>query len=1514
MSSVKLQAPVPRPVSRTVRWSFRFAVLLVIGCVLVPAAQAQPLQLLEPIIVDDQDPDDLSGWYRVDVETDFQRRFQTLEDLIAADRTLDAATALQSVIDYPSDFVVVAGEAETSLKRNLIPWVEELSSEILKAYDTQFDPDCRHLIEQWEKTGDPSHLQEASRRYLHTKSGGKAAYKLANYYLDQGNFTASLLLFQRLMMIERHAKAFSPALDLQTAICISQLLSVEQAKDFVKERLGDRPVTIGGQQRSGDQLREFLTARHAELVAQANAENPTPPMNWAMYRRNAARKKHAAAYNMLPEQSWQVDLVSQLLPDRLPGSTSITQLIEALIEGLHHRELTTLPAWHPIIVDDRVIVSSFGNVAAFSRDDGQLLWKSSTGDRVFEFLLNESLIERANVIDNGSVAEMREYIWQHLVADLVSSTLSSDGERVYAVRGNGLATTRSVVGIVRDASNVAITPTDSNLLTAYDLKTGQLRWQIGGIHGQGGDPDLAGHYFLGPPTVVNNSLFVMTENGAELFLVELDGRTGKVLWLQPLAHPLTPILEDRPRRLAGAMPTYVAPYLICSTNAGSVIAIDLHLRELAWMMPYLKFENTYGRSPFDRIGRRGARSMQRAVDLLDGDHWQDTAPVVCDDVLLVTPTDSQDLIAIDLHSGQQLWLESRQDGLYVDVSPNGEILLVGKRSVRGLSKEGNEVWTLPLAGDPPAGRGVFRGNVYDLPLQSDELWSIDPKTGKLLAASQHSAPLGNLFVSEDQLHSVGGGLLTAFKSLSQLQQEVAPETKGTRSASQLALEGQLFLHQGDLQQGLSLLQQAYALEQSPQVARQITRTLLTADGATLELDEDSIQELARLMVSTDHSAEMVFRYVQALRKLNRPVQGYDVVRSLVDSRSNSTELISVTGTHHVSISSLAGGMVLDLYQDCDDKQRQELLSSARELLQKTTDSETLQHYHPLFMLPGLEVDYRLAVARVLDTNSNPLLLERHLIWLISHGTPEAKAESLARMTELLLKRKQIAAASRFAVRLQDEFAETPALNQQTGQQLIAKWKTQHPELQQQLSPAEAEPPRYAYDVKVEPDAVAGSRGDIAVTVPLKVYQHSPWEDWTFSLLQTLELITGFNERGEEQWQFHLGTEIGRSTSHRLHLQGHLGIFQTDGEIYGLNGFDLSSNYAAKPSWSMRYGSGDLQGRGFLPSPVVHVLGPTPLMAGWSVEAGQLTPPVDQHLPIRDGDRIRVINPLTGATQWEMQRPESEQPVVWADHDSLFILPSSGRYCETVRLVDGGQSRKVDLPIHDELRALSGSVVVLWERINMQSGRVLGFDLKAGRTLWSLNVSGSIALAQLDNERLVLFDVGPRSLRLLDPRSENPVFFTTEVADSPARSLYVTSDPQTWYVHLTSKPESTSQNLGLEAGMDVNGPVIAISRNEPRKLWESSIDQLRWIPGQSADLPFLIYGAKVEVIQRDENGELVQQYYKPTLRILDKQSGDLITELPEEVTGTLMRFAPDFATNEFTFEFTSGAFRIQATKR
>ncbi|MCA8982701.1 MAG: PQQ-binding-like beta-propeller repeat protein [Planctomycetaceae bacterium] len=1443
------------------------------------------------------EPSDQADWFQIPIELELTRKLNTTAQLAREERVLEAATALQAVIEHPVDYFTRIGKTRVSARQQLDVWIEQLPAGVLQAYETQSGPKAAYLLKQFSEDQQSRHLVEASRLYLHSQAGSDAAYLLASHLLDRGRYLACLTQLNRLAAIRRFAPRFEPALTLQRAVCLIRLEQPEAARALLQEYFEQQKlqsVTLGGIPLELDELLVLLgqSALDPNVLARADQDRLATP-DWPMFRRSVERRRQASGFSPLPRIAWQTNVRESLMPDHLPRRTAVSDLQEYLHRLLRSEQFSVLPAWNPIVVGEHVVVAGFGALAAFSRRDGRLAWKSSTTDDILEYLHSDDLVERYPVYASGEIGELHQYLLQQMVGDLTTGTLSSDGTRVFSVRGNGLVHAPLLGRALQNSTGVPLLAAETNVLAAVDLHSGGLLWEIGGTQGRQA-PEFSRHFFLGPPLPAESGLFTLSENGRELFLSELDPATGQPRWMQPLVHPEFSIVDDRPRRLQGASLVSAEPFLIGLTNSGMAVACDTQLRELRWVFvykeppapaePVLPFRNR----------RADARSQPPEVDLLNGKHWQESAPVVQDTRVLFTPGDAQDLFCCDLISGELQWTEPRRDGMFIDVTPARTVLIVGKRVVRCLRlRDGEELWSTALPEGGPAGRGIVQRETYHLAMNPSGLLTLDLATGRILAETAVAAdarhPLGNLLAAGDQLFALGEDRLIGFEPLAHLSHYLETGLReNPEHANLLLLRGELALHLGQSREGLALLQRAYRAEQSPEIARQLTRTLLSANIADIHFSPEEAQELAQLMVAAEHSTDIVIRYAKALQRLKQPAEALRVLEGVLTSPAHRNQLVAISGERRVRADRLTTGFLLDLLPQLPPAERESVLLHCRELLEQQTDPESLRLLLPLFRAVDLEEAARWRIVRSPASSESPLTLERHLLWLAERSTAESQPEITARLARLYLQLRGWSALSPLLWRLENEFADRLCLENRTGKDLAAEWTKALPvdgfsRARAPLLPAD----RFAVSVLPEEHALA--QADQPRSISLEETALSPWPGWSFELLRSTAELTARDPLNQPRWTALFPEGLPGGGECVLRSEGHLLLVACEGELHGFDTLSAARDkQPARPLWSAEFGQGGAPqqpGFGFVETDAVKVIGPAPLLLSWEREVGQLARCVDHQLVYREESRILVRDALDGQILWELETGQGAEELVWVDQALVYSLDLANQQARQFRLTDGQPGRSFQLPQHDRLLALTREIAVFWRRLNPDEGQLYGFDLARGQIRWQFDTSGSVTLARASEEHLVCIDHATHLLRILEPLREEPIFAALQVPDSRARELFVVADEHRWFVHFTARPETITQPLAFHSLQDIHGPVVAIERKTGQLLWTRQLELLRWIPQQPSGFPFLVYGAIVPVHREDEAGNQ-QLKFEPRLEVVDKRSGQTISTARAGLEGRL----------------------------
>ena len=269
---------------------------------------------------------------------------------------------------------------------------------------------------------------------------------------------------------------------------------------------------------------------------------------------------------------------------------------------------------------------------------------------------------------------------------------------------------------INESLKVAI---NSSKIRAYDMASGKLKWEQGGKVGND-KAELHDTYFLGPPLPMAGKLYILTEKNQELRLICLEAATGKLLQIQQLATTRDKVEMDVARRVQAAHLAYGEGMLVCPTNAGAILGIDLLTNSLVWAFSYREKSDVKedpAPQPDPNFPRRGIRPVPVPYNPSKHNHWKVSAPIIQDGKVVFAAPDAQRVYCLSLRDGSRIWDQRQQDGdLYLGGVYNGKVIVVNKDRCRALSlSKGEQVWSLETG--MPSGQGVASGDTYYLPLK-----------------------------------------------------------------------------------------------------------------------------------------------------------------------------------------------------------------------------------------------------------------------------------------------------------------------------------------------------------------------------------------------------------------------------------------------------------------------------------------------------------------------------------------------------------------------------------------------------------------------------------------------------------------------------------------------------------------------------------------------------------------------------------------------------------------------------
>jgi outer membrane protein assembly factor BamB len=915
------------------------------------AAQKQPLPVAQPggVVTPDQKRTD-NGLFTIPEQRDAREQLKAVMDYLARTSVpWDVVTSTaQRLLDAPSDSFYRVKDAKgedtgavVSVKSKVNSLLAELPKEGKQFYEQEFGPRATELLKKAVADGyDRAALSDISQRLYQTKAGAQATLLLAAVDLDAGRYGEAAYGFQRLLSRDDGADTLTPRVLFKAAVAFKRAGDARQAEAVAK--LWDRLEK--GFPRGG-----LLVGRKSYSLEELRAELDRPfdlGGNRATERFVSTRLGNAAHAGTAVGGTPFLDpvFVKPLLLRRegleRQGADWVAQSVEGALKRLDAgKSEVSLPGFFPVTAEGKVIYRGYDGVYAVASRDG-LVWQGKARAPGELLWIAEALGGAQAIMSaEGSDAPLGWWnaFWGQrnpgvLFENAQLGSLSHDGRLVYYVDDLAIppppivnnpnmgfqqqVATAGVVGKVAEMQNFS-------RLHAIDLDTGKLSWTLGG-------PETAtltdeqeakstntqllteNSFFLGPPLAVDGRLYVLYERKSQVRVACLDpshivsaalpGSTRlyhypELLWTQSLGEASTSLKADTLRRVQPAYLAYADGVLVCPTNCGVVVALDVNARRLLWARYYGSATDQTavpgngaaiiggGR----RVIIRGGRAIPQPSQPVPTERWRAAAPIIAGGKVVLTAYDSDLLQCLDLRTGTAEWAVPRQsDDLYVAGVEAGRVVVVGKKSVHaftlaGVAGKAEKVAWNAVATGTPCGHGVMgKGGVYYLPMLGTpekpealepQVWALDTATGAVLSRTEFRRRadsgtdarllLGNLLFQDGQLFSQSALELSGFPLLELKRREMVDRLKANPADPEgLFARGELALDAGDVTTAIADFQAARAHNPPESLRRRMREKfylaytdLLRTDFAAGEKYLDEYAALCEVPVDTDVAAE-----------------------------------------------------------------------------------------------------------------------------------------------------------------------------------------------------------------------------------------------------------------------------------------------------------------------------------------------------------------------------------------------------------------------------------------------------------------------------------------------------------------------------------------------------------------------------------------------------------------------------------------------------------------------------------
>lgn len=1312
---------------------------------------------------------------------------------------------LQVLLDESVEYFRIEG---LQLNGSLRGEVEQLIAEHLADYERLYGPEATQSLERALVNQDLDGLLQVRRRFRQTTAGSRAVQLIANWQVSQGEveMAARSLLPQPQSQPTPEALARGRRALLLLARSGSPELAVA-VRDELQAAAGQNALNLPQR----DQLPESLFREAGEAAL----------LDWRVphgSRAHAARSPFAPA---LFADAWQQPLVDQYdfflgdlarENDRLEDVQSLIRSVQARIWSLPER--VTFPAGRPLIVGKHVIVPGYATTKAYLLDSGELDGVGVNVDQAFEYL--HEYTSSPSLMNDTFREEIRGLFfslrgWR----DLTSSSLSSDGKYVYAVSDSQLVGSVDAQLVARTNQRHELLPQSFNQLHAFELQAGMRnRWSIGTVDENAIFPfDLEEPpreiFFYGAPLPVGEQLFVIGEERGQIQLFELDRENGRIVWSIGLLNPDKEIILDEVRRLAGIMPALVNGLLICPTGEGVLTAVDPVSRELVWTHQYGNSRQVVlNRAMFWRgVQRSREQTVRQSIDrLLAEDRWFDVRTISAGRYVVHTPPDSEELICLDVRTGQPVWTEpqSRQRALYAAGIFEQNLILVGRSEIAAIRLEdATRVWSCPIP--RPAGRGVRIEDRFLQPLMTGELATIDLQTGRMLSRvpNPERRLLGNLTAAQGRIIAQSGTEVLAFRSEAEIERLLAEVTSEAQKGE---LTGELALARGNQAAGLADLELVPREQLSPRGLGVLAWAKLDQLQHEFEQRRGELDSIEQLLTTDEQRFHFRRTKAMGLSNAGERLAAFQEYLKLLEALTGSTTLRDVDGLREVNDLRWTLARMVELFRTSEQQEREELSTQLNAWIQTVPDEEAVLQL--LLAFPLSAVDQSVALGRLQQlelTRTLAGMLASVLQRFVEAAPATVQTRSFELLTRLALEMNDGSAADHYLQALtrvtrlstaeQSTAPADPGTTADTADS-FANTLRSRPEWQELFNAV----PTWPRDVREseQPSRFAKStRHQIPIIGP----QQGPLAGWSFFLNPMGSHIDVYDEHGRRLCQFStsivqprfpIGSTLGRYAS----IRGHQALIVL-ADRFLLVDFQFRKDQprvlfeSLVPHDQNPYGTESVVNPDQRPQPGFRVFRSlTPI----ETAAGNVGPLGASAICYGYGSQLTALDPLTRKVLWRRHDLASGSEIMADDEYVLTLAPGS----RTLRLfdaTDGSELGTRPLP--------EGVLDSNLQRDNGDWGRLLPALVREGEAI---------------------------SFRMFDPVSETAVW----QQEFPADTLWCCVNGQD-FAFLT--PEGKLTILSGQTGEQQLSSVIPRTAGATSLAVLAYLDQWIVVPGKGQPLSF-----------------------------------------------------------------------------
>lgn len=1326
-----------------------------------------------------------------------------------------------------------------------------------QAYEFHYGALARDLLDEAVASIDIDTVGEVDRGFFYTRAGAEAAYLLGCHHREAGRYVRAAVFFDRLRTRSPWAAEFEPALSLQLAMCWLRSGMAIEARELLQTVLADPPQSLDFGGRSHEVIRPTETAL-AWLETTLESEDSSRP-KWPVFRGDISGNRVVdtdAPYLKAP-------LMQAFCEDEF-----LRQSLTAVEKSFAENRQTSLLTVAPLVVDDAIVIRTPTGIDCFQLDSGQIRW-SVPAENGLVNLLSYGDPETQTAQQAHVEAGLRERLWE----DPSFGTLSSDGRTVFLLEDRGFhfgpgfrpMTVRADGRRQLDTSSTL----SSNTLSAYDVRTGKLLWEL---DGQTDRAALGGSAFLSPPLPLGDMLYIVAQFKDQARLCSLDAANGRVdlQWLleatdEEIQAANGAAAGQRTHNQAGRSPSpiHAGGMIVSVTGRQHLVAVDLASRSVQWT-----FE-----PPAEASASRNKLAMQQAkmrqLSARASDQWADMGPVAGCGHVLFTPIEDNHLYCLDLNDGTLVWSADRKDGLYVAGIQKDMVIIVGRGGVQALwLADGQPAWKHPASfpnSASPSGRGYLAGDAVFVPLDSAEVVSIDLQDGSIRARALSPDEIipGNLVPLGEQVVSLGSDGLRAFETLSARQQRLLASAEVDRVAV-----AEVKLHQGDVQGAIELLNQIRATDPSTRSSELLAEAMLQSLRGPLGEWGESVDELADSMRDPELRVRFHYELARAYREQGRLDLAWHNYLRLLDANADPEEMVDVSPAQTVQRSRLIQGQLASLWSSAPQDLRAEMDQRITEMAAAAQRPNQLSYFN---FHPAAD-DARMRLATKAMAEERWISAELHLRRARYSPEPRRQAAATAGLAMLLRQSGQSLESARFYEQLGARWDAVECGKGKTGADLAADLPDDDP-VAQILDRHEVWP---GGEVKKSvAQRQASQPNSIQTTVPLIVTRDDPLAPYvSVDFNMSVKQLTGFDAQGKKRWSVDVSKLKGMTSvsTHSFYINegktvGHLLVVWLGSQVIAIDQLDggkilwsrETSRLDQNQLWAFPFVQARLQARMFGRPNSTSVTQPMIVTT--------------DYVAFQQGRLLVAVSPLTGETLWLRDDMPMGADLI-GDREALLVTAPTESEAVVLNAVDGSILGRRNLPPMEQRLCVHGRCIATWAKVDDHTTLRISDPWQETVACEETFDSGAQACPVPGGEvavfepsgRFVVFSCRSGA-RLLDCQLDS-----FDALDG----VFVTRNDRR-YIVMANRPAAEQKgpatlNRTLPGFVGVNGIVTAIDAADGKRLWQAEVANQWFKLNHPTELPVLVFFKRYQKAIKVGNNSWRSDKPSILLRLLDARTG------------------------------------------